>query len=227
MRLDAFLRERSAQAGGGGRRRGYIGLEMAGALRTRGLEVTLIESGADLLHCGDAHLTQVIVERLKLCQVEVRLGGERGRPYAVAARPDPVVRGPEAERRNSPPRSGVEIGRTGAIHTDDRMETSLRGVFAAGDCCETSHVVSGKPCWLPLGNHRTEDRPHRRVECRGRGASVSTVSRARRSVKVCGLGVGRHRAVRERSPAVRVSARFPRAWKRSRRRVISSAAKCK
>jgi NADPH-dependent 2,4-dienoyl-CoA reductase/sulfur reductase-like enzyme len=47
--------------------------------------------------------------------------------------------------------AGVEVGRTGAIHTDDRMETNLRGVFAAGDCAEVTHLVSGRPTWIPLG----------------------------------------------------------------------------
>ena len=47
--------------------------------------------------------------------------------------------------------AGAELGRTGALHVDDRQETSLSGVYAAGDCCESMHLVSGKPVWLPLG----------------------------------------------------------------------------
>jgi NADPH-dependent 2,4-dienoyl-CoA reductase/sulfur reductase-like enzyme len=47
--------------------------------------------------------------------------------------------------------AGVEIGRTGAIRTDDRMETNLRGVYAAGDCAEVTHLVTGRPVWIPLG----------------------------------------------------------------------------
>jgi NADPH-dependent 2,4-dienoyl-CoA reductase/sulfur reductase-like enzyme len=31
------------------------------------------------------------------------------------------------------------------------METSLRGVYAAGDCAETTHLVTGRPAWIPLG----------------------------------------------------------------------------
>jgi NADPH-dependent 2,4-dienoyl-CoA reductase/sulfur reductase-like enzyme len=46
---------------------------------------------------------------------------------------------------------GIEVGRTGAIRTDDRMETNLRGVFAAGDCAEVNHLVTGRPTWIPLG----------------------------------------------------------------------------
>src|SRR4029079_15606348 len=47
--------------------------------------------------------------------------------------------------------AGVELGHSGAIRTDDRMETSLRGVFAAGDCAEVNHLVTGRPTWIPLG----------------------------------------------------------------------------
>src|SRR5206468_5375636 len=47
--------------------------------------------------------------------------------------------------------AGIELGRTGAIRTDDRMETSVRGIFAAGDCAEVTHLVTGRPAWIPLG----------------------------------------------------------------------------
>jgi NADPH-dependent 2,4-dienoyl-CoA reductase/sulfur reductase-like enzyme len=47
--------------------------------------------------------------------------------------------------------AGVEIGRSGAIRTDERMQTNLAGVFAAGDCAETTHVVTGRPVYIPLG----------------------------------------------------------------------------
>ena len=47
--------------------------------------------------------------------------------------------------------AGIEIGRSGAIRTDDRMETNLRGVYAAGDCAEVTHMVTGRPTWIPLG----------------------------------------------------------------------------
>jgi NADPH-dependent 2,4-dienoyl-CoA reductase/sulfur reductase-like enzyme len=42
-------------------------------------------------------------------------------------------------------------GRTGALRITERCETSLSGVWAAGDCAETTHIVSGRPVWIPLG----------------------------------------------------------------------------
>src|ERR1043165_4194226 len=47
--------------------------------------------------------------------------------------------------------AGVEIGRSGAIRTDEGMETNLRGVYAAGDCAEVTHLVTGRPTYIPLG----------------------------------------------------------------------------
>jgi NADPH-dependent 2,4-dienoyl-CoA reductase/sulfur reductase-like enzyme len=46
----------------------------------------------------------------------------------------------------------IALGPTGAIRVDDHMETSVRGIYAAGDCAESLHLVSGKPFWLPLGS---------------------------------------------------------------------------
>lgn len=45
---------------------------------------------------------------------------------------------------------GVKLGETGAIYTDGRMRTNVENVYAAGDCAETVHMVSGKRVWIPL-----------------------------------------------------------------------------
>ena len=47
--------------------------------------------------------------------------------------------------------AGVRKGRTGAIEVDDRMQTNLGGVYAAGDCAETMHLVTGRLGYIPLG----------------------------------------------------------------------------
>jgi len=46
----------------------------------------------------------------------------------------------------------IAIGPTGAIKVDKRMETSVKDIFAAGDCAESTHLVGGRPCWFPLGS---------------------------------------------------------------------------
>jgi NADPH-dependent 2,4-dienoyl-CoA reductase/sulfur reductase-like enzyme len=48
--------------------------------------------------------------------------------------------------------AGVSLGTTGAIATDSHMRTNLPGVYAAGDCAEALHLVTGKPAYIPLGS---------------------------------------------------------------------------
>lgn len=47
---------------------------------------------------------------------------------------------------------GLKIGKTGGIVVDERMTTSDPNIFAAGDCAELKHLVSGRPIILPLGS---------------------------------------------------------------------------
>lgn len=46
--------------------------------------------------------------------------------------------------------AGVELGPTGAIATNRYRETNVSDVYAAGDCAEAEHVVTGEPAYIPL-----------------------------------------------------------------------------
>ncbi len=48
--------------------------------------------------------------------------------------------------------AGVSLGKTGAIQVDSGQRTNVQGVFSAGDCCESLHLVSGEPIHAPLGD---------------------------------------------------------------------------
>jgi NADPH-dependent 2,4-dienoyl-CoA reductase/sulfur reductase-like enzyme len=48
--------------------------------------------------------------------------------------------------------AGLPVGGTGGVVTDRRMRVA-DGVWAAGDCVETVHRVSGRPAYVPLGTH--------------------------------------------------------------------------
>ncbi len=148
-RLHAFLREKhprnTAIIGGG-----YMGLEMAAALRARGLEVTVFHDATTLLNREDDWLTKRVAARLSRCRIDLRLNTRAGSPESL---PFDLVLLSSGARPNVEPLvdAGAETGRGGALRVDDRMETSLRGIYAAGDCCETNHVVTGRPVWIPLG----------------------------------------------------------------------------
>jgi NADPH-dependent 2,4-dienoyl-CoA reductase/sulfur reductase-like enzyme len=49
-------------------------------------------------------------------------------------------------------KAGVKIGETGAIWVNEKMETNVQGIYAAGDCAETTHLITGKRVWIPLGS---------------------------------------------------------------------------
>jgi len=49
-------------------------------------------------------------------------------------------------------RLGAQLGPTGAIAVDERLATSVPHVWAAGDCTEVRHAVTGEPAYLPLGS---------------------------------------------------------------------------
>ena len=161
--LRAFLesgeRPRRAAILGGG----YIGLEYAEALRERGLEVVVLHSGSELLEGFDREITERVEQTLLRRAVEVFKGtpatallGQRRVQHVLspAGRHDAdlvlVATGvvPRAELAVG---AGLATGAAGAIAVDERMQTSLAGVYAAGDCAHTVHLVTGRPAYIPLG----------------------------------------------------------------------------
>jgi NADPH-dependent 2,4-dienoyl-CoA reductase/sulfur reductase-like enzyme len=127
---------------------GYIGLEAADALRRNGLAVTVVEQGPHVLGRGDAELTKAVRERLERFRVELQLNTHIS---AVERRELVILATGLRPNVEIAVEGGVEVGRTGAIRVDEHMETNLPGVFAAGDCAEAPHLVTGRPAYIPLG----------------------------------------------------------------------------
>jgi NADPH-dependent 2,4-dienoyl-CoA reductase/sulfur reductase-like enzyme len=162
--LDTALRagglRRIAVIGGG-----YIGLETAAALAERGLEVVLVHAHADLLRGFEPELTAGLPERLAGLGIELHLatrvlglgGAQGGRVLGLetahgAIACDAVVNcgGLQPESRLAAA-AGCLLGRGGAIAVDERQQTSVDGILAAGDCAQTRHRVTAAPVWVPLG----------------------------------------------------------------------------
>ncbi len=167
---------------------GYIGLEAADSLRRNGLAVTILTAGKDLLHRDDPSLSALLVAHLQRFGVEVRLGTQVKSVDEISADVVLLATGlrPNAEIAAE---AGVERGRTGAIRVDERMQTNLGGVYAAGDCAETTHLVTGRPAYLPLGT--TANKMGRVAGANAAGARERFPGVVGTSIfTVFGLGVG-------------------------------------
>ncbi len=143
---------------------GYIGVEMAETFRRLGLEVTMIiRSGKvmratldddvlDLLHAELARHGVEIIESTPLAfeghgKLDAIVTGNGTYPCDLALLG--VGARPNTELAQA---AGITLGPTGAIATDATMCTSLPGVYAAGDCAEALHLVTGRPAYIPLGS---------------------------------------------------------------------------
>ncbi len=129
---------------------GYIGLECADTLRRHGLQVAVYDLATDVLHRDDPTLTGTVKAHLERHHVELHLNAP---VRAIENDPCDVVILAAGIKPNVEllAETGVEIGRTGAIRTDDRMQTNVNGIYAAGDCAEAQHLVTNRPAWIPLG----------------------------------------------------------------------------
>ncbi len=145
---------------------GYIGLELAESFHELNIKTTIVEKAARILPKFDAEMARIVHDHLLENQVELILGdglaklhGENGRVTAIETESgkmlvtDLVVIAigvkPNVELAKA---GGIELGKTGAIAVDSRMETRTPGIFAAGDCCETVNRITGMPIWMPLGD---------------------------------------------------------------------------
>ncbi len=144
---------------------GYIGLEVAEALHGRGIHTTIVTSGHTVMNrVLDEDMGARATDRVRAHGVDVHPGirvrclvDEDGAVSGVEADDnilpaDLVVIGvgatPEVALAEA---AGVALGPTGAIRVDARQRTSVERIWAAGDCAEARHLVSGLPVNTQLG----------------------------------------------------------------------------
>ncbi len=141
---------------------GYIGVEMAEALAANEFEVHLFQRGDRVLKGFSGATSEAVADHLKEQSVFVYLNAEVNEISG-----DSVVESILTDEQEVPvemvllgtgvsPRTdvaenaGIELGPTGAIATDTYRETNVSAVYAAGDCAESEHVVTGQPAYVPL-----------------------------------------------------------------------------
>lgn len=151
--------ERAVIVGGG-----YIGLEMAEGLLRRGLEVSLIDMAPQVMNTLDPDMGALVSDALREAGVELYLEEPLQGFEAQGGRVEGVV----TDQRTLPAdivilgmgvrpnaalaeEAGIPLGETGAIKVNARMETEVERVWSAGDCVESTHLVSHKPFYIALG----------------------------------------------------------------------------
>lgn len=144
-----------------------LGMEMATALAHRGLEVHIVDPRPWLLaDVADPDIMQPVEESFGELGVKLHLRteieefvGQGGHVRAVRTSQgelpaDIVVVATKKQPDNSlATAAGITLGTTGGIVVDDRMQTGAPGVYAAGDCVELPHSVTGVPVSTLTGSH--------------------------------------------------------------------------
>ena len=131
---------------------GFIGLEAVDNLVRRGVHVTLVQRGAQVLSPLDPEMAAPVATHLRVHGVDVRLnvtvvGGELGAVRLsdgslVAA--DLVIDASGVRPDTSlAARAGLRIGVSGGIWVDDTQQTSDPAIFAVGDGVQKTDAVTG------------------------------------------------------------------------------------
>lgn len=141
---------------------GYIGLEMAENLQNRGLDVTVVELGPQVLPPVDAEMAALVQQYLRSHGMNLRLGNgvrqfhhdkNNGLRVELAdgelLETDLVLLSigvkPETKLASE---AGLKVER--GIKVNDYMLTSDPSIYALGDAVEITNFVTGKPAVIPL-----------------------------------------------------------------------------
>lgn len=150
---------------------GYIGIEILEAFVKQGLNVKLIEFAPHIMSVFDDEISEIIkghilernsekVEIINSDSVVEILGDEAtGEAKGVKTKSGLefdadlilIATGvkPNVEIAKE---AGIELGEFGAIKVNNKMQTNIKNIYAAGDCAEKIQIVTNTPQWVPLGS---------------------------------------------------------------------------
>jgi NADPH-dependent 2,4-dienoyl-CoA reductase/sulfur reductase-like enzyme/rhodanese-related sulfurtransferase len=140
---------------------GFIGLEMAENLVRAGLDVTVVEKLPHICQSLDDDMSGYVQQHLEKRGVKIITGRSAAEItdntvllddgsslvsdlviLSVGVRPNVKLA----------KQMGVELGSTGAIKVDERMQTNLPDVYSCGDCAQSWSILNGAPLYRPLGS---------------------------------------------------------------------------
>jgi len=142
---------------------GFIGLELAENLRELGMEVTIVQRPKQLMNPFDADMASFIHAEVRKHGVNLALG------YTVEGFEEKDDGVDVLLKDNAPlhadmvilaigvtpdtalaKEAGLELGIKGSIVVNDRMETSVPDIYAAGDAVQVKHYVTGEDALISL-----------------------------------------------------------------------------
>ena len=139
---------------------GYVGLELAQAMRRFGSRVTVVERNRSLIHREDPDVTAAVEALFRDEGIEVLAGamltrvegasGESVRLHATRGGSETVIEGTHllAAAGRTPNTdgiglevAGVEVDGRGHVKVDERLRTTAEGVWAVGDCAGSPYFT--------------------------------------------------------------------------------------
>jgi len=148
---------------------GYIGMEMAEAFHAYGINSHIVELFPHVLNSFGPEIAEVVENHIQDYttlhlgkyvnairkgshgKLSVQLKDKKVDDYEEHPLTDMVLIAagiaPEVSQARE---AGIKLGQTGAIATDEYGQTSIADIYAAGDCAEVKHTVTGKPSYIPL-----------------------------------------------------------------------------
>lgn len=142
---------------------GFIGLEVMEALSERGIRVTLLEMGEQVMAPVDPEMASVLHQEIRNHGVDLRLRTaltevlrtETGFRVALSGggfvQTDMVILAIGVKPENSlATLAGLEVGKRGGISVNACMQTSIPDIYAVGDAVETPDLVFQEPANIPL-----------------------------------------------------------------------------
>ena len=144
---------------------GLIGVETTEAMVQRGCRVTIVEMLPQILRILDWEMARLVEQHMESHGVRTLTGTK-----VVSFEGDGNVARVRTDNGTVLPadmvilaigvrpcvdlgrKAGLEIGQTGALHVDDHLRTSDPDIYGAGDCVESIDLLTGKPCYVPMGS---------------------------------------------------------------------------
>jgi len=149
---------------------GLIGMEMAEALSLRGMETYVRMRTHVLTGMIDEDMAALVQKSAAAHGIHFiprvtasKIGGEQKVEYVVLKNLDTgeeseyptdlaVISAGSKAQVEMAKKAKCQLGSTGGIVVDKRCETSVKGIYAAGDCTEYPDFITGKPGLIGLGS---------------------------------------------------------------------------